>query len=143
MTPFGMFFVLVFLGGSSWALVSLVRRLRRERVGLRWWAALVVLGAIGLSVGAWCALQCEYPLGARYRTGSFPIPVVFFHFEDGHWIDFPVPEVQAWSAAFTNIITITALATVPLWLLSWRQHRHERKTAQRQHAADAGNAARL
>jgi hypothetical protein len=31
--------------------------------------------------------------------------------------------LQAWSAVFTNVITIIALATLPLWLVSWRQHR--------------------
>ena len=125
MTPIGMLFVLAFLTGSSWALVSLVRRLRREQAGPRRWVAFVILAVIGLSVGAWCAFRCEYPMGAHYRIGSFPLPVVFFHLEDGQWVDFPVPKFQALSAAFTNILTVTALATVPLWLLSWRSHRHE------------------
>jgi hypothetical protein len=130
MTPIGMLFVLAFLAGSSWALISLVRRLRREQVGPRRWGAFIILVVIGLSVGAWCAFRCEYPLGAHYRIGSFPLPIVFFHLEDGQWVDFPVPKFQALSAAYTNILTITTLATVPLWLLSWRQHRHEHATAQ-------------
>ena len=53
----------------------------------------------------------------------------FFHLEDGQGVDFPVPEFQAWAAVFTNIITITALATLPVWLLSWRRHRHDHTTA--------------
>src|SRR6266436_9572339 len=129
MTPIGMLFVLAFLAGSSWALVSLVRLLRREHAGTRRWIAFVILLVVGISVGVWCAFYCEYSVGGRYRIGSFPLPIVFFHLEDGQWIDFPVPELQAWSAAFTNIVTITALATVPLWLLSWRQQRHERTRA--------------
>jgi len=133
MTPLGILVVIVFLAGSSWALASLVRRLRREHASSRWWGAFAILVLIGVSVGIWCAFHCEYPLGGRFRIGSFPIPVVFFHLEDGQWVDFPVPEFQARSAAFTNIITITALATLPLWLLSWRQHRHEQKTAQPEH----------
>ena len=72
------------------------------------------------------------------RIGSFPIPVVFFHLEDGQWVDFPVPGFQAWSAVLTNIVTITALATVPLWLLSWRQHRHGQTQAQPAASANAG-----
>jgi hypothetical protein len=137
MKPIGMLFVLALLAGSSWALVSLVRRLRCEQAGPRRWVAFVILAVIGLSVGAWCAFRCEYPLGAHYRIGSFPLPVVFFHLEDGQWVDFPVPKFQALSAAFTNILTVTALATVPLWLLSWRQHRHEHTKAQR---GGAGNS---
>ncbi len=130
MTPIGMLLIVAFLAGSSWALISLVRRLRREHAGLRWWGAFVILVVIGLSLGAWCAFRCEYPLGSHYRIGSFPLPVVIFRLEDGHWVDFPVPGFQAWSAAFTNIIAITALATVPLWFLSWRGCRHEHRTAQ-------------
>ncbi len=130
MTLFGMLFVVFFLTGSSWALASLVLRFRRERVDARWWAALFTLVGLGLLAGIWCAFYCEYPLGENYRVGSFPLPVVFFHLEDGKWVDFPVPEFQALSAAFSNIITMTTLATVPLWLLSWRQHRHEHTGAQ-------------
>ena len=121
----GILFVIALLVASSWALVAVVRRLRRERVSTAWWLAFGTLAAIGVAAGIWCALHFEYPLGAHYRVGSFPLPVVFFHLEDGHWVDFPVPKFQAWVAAFTNVITITALATLPIWLLSWRQHRHE------------------
>ena len=125
-----MLFVVALLAGSAWALVSLVRRLRRERAGIRWWIALVIMVSVGVPAGIWCAFHCEYHWGEHYRVGSFLLPVVFFHLEDGQWVDFPVPKLQALSAAFTNIITITALATVPLWLVSWRQHRHEHTEAQ-------------
>ncbi len=138
MTPLGMLFIIAFLAGSAWALGSLVRRLRRERAGTRWWLAFFILIAVGVSGGVWCALHCEYPLGADFRVGSFPMPVVFFHREDGQWVDFPVPAFQAWSAVFTNIVTITALVTVPLWLVSWRQHRHEQTPAQPAAPANAG-----
>jgi hypothetical protein len=113
-----------FLALSSWLLVALFRKLRRQHVGAGWWAMLGLFVACGLALGIWCAFYCEYHVGTSYRIGSFPIPVVFFHLEDGQWIDFPVPEFQAWAAAFTNVITITALATLPLWVASRRQRRH-------------------
>ena len=114
MTPIGTLFVIAFFAASIWALVSLVRRLRRERAGTPWWIGFVVLAVLGIAVGVWCAFHFEYRLGAHYRVGSFPLPVVFFHLEDGQWVDFPVPKFQAWAAVFTNVITITALATLPL-----------------------------
>jgi hypothetical protein len=108
--------------------VSLVRRLRRERARAQWWVGIALLSVIGIAVGIWCAFHFEYHLSARYRVGSFPLPVVFFHLEDGRWVDFPVPEIQASAAAITNVITITALATLPILAFSRRQHRHQRTT---------------
>ncbi len=122
----GIFIVIIFLALSCWELVALLQRLRLQRATPGLWIAFGVLVACGLAVGIWCAFHVEYHLGSRFRFGGFPIPVVIFHLEDGRWIDFPVPEFQAWAAAFTNVITMTALATLPLWLVSWRQQRHER-----------------
>jgi hypothetical protein len=121
--------VIAFLVLSSWALVALVRRLQHEHVSTGWWVAFGVLLVCGAALGIWCAFYCEYHVGARCRIGSFPIPVIFFHLEDGDWVDFPVPRFQAYAAAFTNVITIIALATLPLWLASWRRHRHEVRLA--------------
>jgi hypothetical protein len=112
----GVLIVIVFLSLSSWSLIALFQRLRRQRVSLGWWIAFGVLFICGAVVGYWCAFNFEYSVGARHRIASFPIPVVFFHFEDGAWVDFPVPTVQAYAAMFTNIVTIIALATLPLWL---------------------------
>jgi hypothetical protein len=109
---------LIFLGLSLWALVALLRRLREQRVSARWWAALACLVLCGIGLGVWCAFYCEYQVGARLRFGSFPVPVVVFHLEQGSWVDFPLQKFAAWPVAFTNIITITALATLPLWLVS-------------------------
>ena len=74
---------IIFLGLSSWTLVALPRRLRRERAGAAWWTALAFLSACGLALGAWCAFKCEYRVGSQFRFGSFPIPVVVFHLEGG------------------------------------------------------------
>ena len=121
----GILIVILFFVLSVWALVTLFRRLRRQHASRALWFTLWVLLAFSIPVGIWCAFFCEYHVGAHFRVGSFPIPVVFFHFEDGQWIDFPVPEFQAWSAAITNILTIATLATLPIWLVSLRG-RHNR-----------------
>jgi hypothetical protein len=113
----GMLFVIAFLALSGWLLFTLLKRLRRQHARTGQWIVFAILVACGVALGIWCAFYCEYHVGTRYRVGSFPIPVVFFHLEDGQWVDFPVPAFQAWSAAFTNVITITALATSPLWLV--------------------------
>jgi hypothetical protein len=116
---------ILFLGLSIWALVALFRRLRRQSVSLSWWAAFSFLIACGIGLGIWCALYSEYPLGTRFRFGSFPIPAVIFHLEDGNWVDFPLQQFWLWTVVFANIITITALATLPLWLASRKKEKHE------------------
>jgi hypothetical protein len=122
----GIFIVIVFLALSSWALVAVFRRLRHQRATPGRWLAVGVLVGCGVAVGIWCAFYVEYHIGSHYRVGGFPIPVVFFHLEHGDWVDFPVPEFQAWAAMFTNIITITAVATLPIWLVPRRQHRQNK-----------------
>ena len=122
-TRMGILIVILFLALSVWALFALFRRLRQQHASSGLWFAFWMLIACGVAAAVWCAFYFEYHVGAHLRVGSFPIPVVFFHFEDGQWVDFPVPKFQAWSAAITNIVTITALATLPIWLVSWRQRR--------------------
>jgi hypothetical protein len=114
---------IIFLALSSWTVAALFRRFRRLHASAGWWIVLGVLFTCGAAIGIWCAFYCEYHVGANDRFGSFPIPVVFFHLEEGQWVDFPVPPIQAWSAILANIFTIIALATLPLWLASWREHK--------------------
>src|SRR5205085_9222483 len=106
----GILLVFVLLGLSGWALVGLVKRLRRQHASVGSWIAFGILSGCGLALGIWSAFFCEYRMGSRYRIGGFPIPVVFFHWENGDWVDFPLPELQAWLAAFGNIVSIVALA---------------------------------
>ena len=121
--------IIIFFVLSSRILIALFRRLRRQQVSVSWWFAFSALIICGAALGFWCAFYCEYHLGTRYRIASFPIPIGFFHLEDGDWVDFPVPEFQAWAAAITNIITLIALATLPLWWVSWRHQKHGKRVA--------------
>jgi len=116
---------IIFLGLSIWILVALFRRLWRQKVGRLWWAAFFFLIACGVGLGIWCAFYCEYAVGSHFRFASFPIPAVIFHLEDGNWVDFPLQTFWLWVVVSVNIITITALATLPLWLVSRKKQEHE------------------
>ncbi len=48
--------------------------------------AAVAGGGLGLLVN-----QCQLPLGHSLRVMGFPVPGVFFHLEDGQWVDFVAP----------------------------------------------------
>jgi hypothetical protein len=120
----GILLIIVFLGLSSWALIALFRRLQRQNVSTTWRIAAGGLFVCGAALGIWCALYCEYHVGARYRIASFPLPAVIFHLEDGAWVDFPVPKFQAWLTIFVNIITVSAVTTMPAWLIFWCKNKH-------------------
>ncbi len=112
-------FILLLFFLSLWSLIALLRRLRRLHGGPVLWLAFVILVSAGAAVGFWCSFYGEYHTREDFRIASFPIPIVFFHLEDGNWIDFPVPDYQVWPTAITNILIVTALSAVPLWLLLW------------------------
>jgi hypothetical protein len=111
-------FILLLFALSLWSLIALFRRLRRVHAGMRLWSSFAVLILVGAAVGFWCSFYCEYHTRENYRIASFPIPIVFFHLEEGNWVDFPVPDYQVWPTAITNILIIPALATSPLWIFS-------------------------
>ena len=116
---------IILLGLSSWALIALFRRLRRQHVGKGWWVATALSIACGLALGVWCTFCCEYHVWPTFRFFSFPVPVAFFHLEDGQWVDF-VPEAPlGWFMMLTNVLSITALTTLPLWLASRKRQTHE------------------
>lgn len=125
--PMGIALVILVFALSIWVVLSLAQRLRQASAGAGLWLMFSVLAACGIGAGIWCAFYCEYPVGTHLRIGSFPLPVVFFHFEDGQWVDFPVPKLQAWLTMATNIIAIATLATLPVRLVFWRRQKLEPK----------------
>ena len=120
MTLGGLASIVMFLAFSGWLLVALIRRMRRSSVNGRVWMIFWSMVAFGIGFGIWCGFYCQYSIGTRFRIASFPIPIAFFHFENGQWIDFPVPTFQAYVSAFTNVIIIMTLATLPTWVIMWR-----------------------
>jgi hypothetical protein len=118
----GILVVILFFTASTWMLVALIRRLWSERKSGNWrWVLFCILSMCGVAIGIWCGFFCEYKVGGSLRVISFPIPIGFFHLEDGQWVDFIVPQFQMWLALFTDVLTLTAFTTLPLWLVSRRR----------------------
>ena len=118
MMPPGILVVIALLGLSSWVFFFTFRRLRRRHARRAWWVALYSAVAVGAALGYWLAFHFEYQPSSRWRFFSFPVPVVFFHLEDGQWVDFPTPKFFGYLAMFTNILIITASAILPVLLAS-------------------------
>ena len=111
---------IIFLLLGSRRLFILFQRLRRQSAGVGWWFAFGFIIICGAVLGTLCSFYFQYSLEPRFRIGGFPFPLVFFQLEDGIWTDFRVPEFQAWLTILANIITFILLATLPLWLATWR-----------------------
>lgn len=121
----GFLIVITLLALSSWMLFVTFRRLRRRHASQVWWLAFWGLAMVGVALGYWLAFHFEYQVSSRMRLLSFPIPVVFFHFEDGQWVDFPTELAFGYPALFTNIVTVTAFGVLPVQVESLFCHRQE------------------
>jgi hypothetical protein len=114
----GFVVVIALLSLSSWILITTFRRLYSKPVGIVWWLVFCGLAVSGVVIGYYMAFDFEYKVSAHMQFVSFPIPVCFFHFENGQWVDFPTPDFFAYPAAFTNVVTVTAFAVLPVLVAS-------------------------
>lgn len=119
----GFVIVLALFLVSGWILFVTFQRLSTRRVGIAWWLAFCTLVVVGVGTGYWLGFDFEYNISPHLRVVSFPIPVCAFHFEHGHWVDYPSPNWFAYLAAFTNVVLLTAFAVLPVLLASLFRHR--------------------
>lgn len=119
----GFLTILIALSISSWLLYATFRRLRRYHANSRWWFAFTAFLLVGAVVGYWLAFRFEYQVSPGTRFCSFPIPVDFFHLEDGQWVDFPTSALFGYPAMITNVVTATAVAVLPVFAVSLCCHR--------------------
>jgi len=52
------------------------------------------------------------------RYVSFPVPLAFFHLEDGHWVGFITPPHVMYPGLVANVASFAALALLPLLIVS-------------------------
>ena len=122
----GLVIVIAVLALSCWLLFATFRRLRRRHAGRSWWFAFSGFAVAGVALGYWLAFHAEYQVSPTMRFLSFPIPLCFFHLEDGQWVDFPTPGFVAYPGLATNIVAVTALAVLPVLVASLFSHRGQR-----------------
>ena len=113
----------VLLALSAWGVVATVRRLRQTNAGTTLWLVFAVLLALGASAGTWFAFRFEYQVSPEFRFVGFPVPLAFFHLEDGHWVDFIIPPYAAYPGLLANIGAFGVVPLLPLLILRRRQHR--------------------
>jgi hypothetical protein len=119
--------VTALLALSSWGVFATFRRLRRTQASRAWWLAFASLVVVGLVAGCWLAFSFQYQVTPRMRYVSFPIPLAFFHLEDGQWIDFVTPPYVMYPGLVANVIAVVAVALLPLLLASFASRKRRRK----------------
>jgi hypothetical protein len=115
------------LGLSLWLIGGTFRRLQRKRAAWKWWLAYCALVVIGAIVGWRLAMDVEYQVSPTMRFASFPIPLAFFHLENGEWIDFILPPAFVYLGLAANVLSVVAAALAPLLILSLRTNRNTRR----------------
>jgi hypothetical protein len=123
----GFLIVIALLALSSWGVFATFQRLHRTHASGAWWFAFGVLAVIGLAAGCWLAFGFEYHVSPRMRYVSFPMPLAFFHLEDGRWVDFVTPPHVMYLGMVANVVAIVAVALLPLLLASLASGRRHRQ----------------
>ena len=114
----GLIMVMVVLALSAWAVYATVHRLRQTRAGRGWWTAFALLLAVGCGLGVLFAFSFEYQVSADMRFASFPVPLAFFHLEEGSWVDFITPPYVMYPGLVANVASFVAVALLPLLVAS-------------------------
>jgi hypothetical protein len=85
----------------------------RQKASWRWWVTLAAIVVSGGYVG-WLLGHCDVQVSPEMVWGGVPLPLGFFHFEDGGWVDYVLPD----SAQRCNVVANTVLPIVIL-LFPW------------------------
>jgi hypothetical protein len=105
--------ILPVLAFDVWLLATTGKRQFKMWRQARAWPRLAGIVGLGVALGVWLARFVEYKWGAKMRVIGFPVPVCFFHLEDGNWVDFiPPPAIQylGWAA---NLLSGLAAPFLP------------------------------
>jgi len=79
----------------------------------RAWTRLAGAAVLGAALGVWLGSFVEYKWGAEIRVAGFPIPVCFFHLENGEWVDFPLPSAMIFLGFIANFLSGLVVPLIP------------------------------
>jgi hypothetical protein len=108
------FFISIPITGLTlWLILRSAARLWQEGAGRLWWIVLVAIVVGGGYVGRQLS-RYDVRVSPDLIWGGLPLPIGFFHFEDGQWVDFVPP----YPVQCCNIAADTAIPIIVL-LLPW------------------------
>jgi hypothetical protein len=105
--------ILPVLAADVWLLATTGKKQFKIWSQARAWPRLAGAAALGAALGVWLALFVQYKWGSEIRVIGFPVPVCFFHLEDGNWVDYLMPTAMQWLGAAANFLSGLAVPLIP------------------------------
>jgi len=105
--------ILPVLAADVWLLATTGKKQVKIWTQTRAWPRLVGAAALGVALGVWLGLFAQYKWGNAMRVVGFTIPVVFFHQQDGQWVDFPLPEALLYLGTMVNFLSGLVVPLIP------------------------------
>jgi hypothetical protein len=108
------FFISIPITGLAlWLILRNAARLCQTRAGWLWWIALITIVLGGGYLGRQLS-RCDVRISSTLVWGGLPLPIGFFHFENGQWVDFVPP----YPVQFCNVAADTVIPIIVL-LIPW------------------------
>jgi hypothetical protein len=89
----------------------------RQRVRRLWRMTLWLLLLCGAVTGYVVSLRAEIAISTTYRMVGFPLPIGFFHFENGGWCAYEVLGIPVVLHVVGNVLIWSLVFALPLSLL--------------------------
>jgi hypothetical protein len=105
--------ILPVLAVDVWLLATTGQKQFKIWTQARAWPCFAGAVGVGMALGVWLAFFVEYKWGSKMRVIGFPIPVCFFHLEDGQWVDFIPPAAMQYSGWTANFLSGLAAPLLP------------------------------
>jgi len=109
----GLILILPLLAFDLWLLATTGKKQFQIWRRASAWPRLAGAAALGLALAVWLAFYVQYQWGSELRVIGLPVPVCFFHLEDGQWVDFVPPAPMQWAGCAVNFLTGLAAPFIP------------------------------
>ena len=101
----GLILIFPVLAFDIWLLATTGKKQFHIWLQTRAWPRLAGVVLLGVVLGCWLSFFVEYKWGATMRVIGFPVPVCFFHLEDGNWVDFIPPPAMQFLGVAVNFLS--------------------------------------
>ena len=104
---------------AVWLMLRSVIRLGQTKSARWWWITLIMIvvggGCVGLRLS-----ECDVQISPTFIWGGLPLPLGFFHLEDGYWTDY-VPDFSIQLCNKSADIVVPIILLLLPWMAARRR----------------------